>query len=279
MRVAVLGLGIIGSRAAANLRRDPEHQVVVWNRTPKDLDGEVGTPEEAARDAQVVALYLKDGPAVREVATRVLSSRSDGAILLNHSTVDLETTRWLATECTEHGWRFLDTPFTGSRDAAAAAQLVYYVSGEPELIDRCRPLLAATSKEIIPCGEIGRATVVKLVTNLISACTVQALSEALAIATSHGIEPAALTSAVASNACGSPLAALKLPSMARGDFEPHFSLENMLKDSRYAIELAGKLDTPAIGAVSARMEQLRDSGLGSRDFSALAAAYQEPCHE
>ncbi|MEM1083699.1 MAG: NAD(P)-dependent oxidoreductase [Verrucomicrobiota bacterium] len=275
MKVAVLGLGIIGSRAAANLRQHPDHQLTVWNRTPKGFDDEATSPEEAARETDVVALYLKDGPTVREVAERVLQSSSGRAILLNHSTVDLETTRWLADECARRDWEFLDAPFTGSRDAAAAGELVYYAAGDPELIERCRSLMAVTSKQVIPCGEAGRATIIKLVTNLVSASTVQALSEALAIASHHGIEAETFTEAVAGNACGSPLAALKLPSMASGDFEPHFSLANMLKDSRYVIELAEQLDTPVIRAASDRMAELDAAGLGDRDYSVLASAYRE----
>ncbi|MEP4078686.1 NAD(P)-dependent oxidoreductase [Haloferula sp.] len=273
MRVAVLGLGIIGSRAAANLQRNPKNRVSLWNRTPKGLEGEIPDLIEATADADVIALYLKDGPAVREIAERLWASSSGTPVLLNHSTVDLETTRWLAGECAKRQWGFLDAPFTGSRDAAANRQLVYYAAGDPLLLEKLQPFLLETSKEVIACGEAGRATIIKLVTNLVSACTVQALAEGLATASHHGIEPETFTSAVASNACGSPLAALKLPTMASGDFEPHFSLQNMLKDSRYVLELAKGLDTPAIKAVSDRMSELCDSGLATKDYSSLSSPY------
>jgi 3-hydroxyisobutyrate dehydrogenase/glyoxylate/succinic semialdehyde reductase len=273
MKIAVLGLGIIGSRAAANLRRNPDHQVTIWNRTPRGLEGEVSDFEKATEDAEVIALYLRDGPAVREVVRRLFESSSGTPVLLNHSTVDLQTTEWLASECSKRQWGFLDAPFTGSKDAAAGAQLVYYTAGEPTLIETMEPLLLQTAKEVIRCGTAGQATIIKLVTNLVSACTVQALAEGLATATRHGIAPEAFTSAVASNACGSPLAALKLPTMTNGDFEPHFSLKNMLKDSRYALELAKGLETPAIQAVSARMAELCDAGLAEKDYSSLASPY------
>ena len=273
MRIAVLGLGIIGSRAAANLRKNPNHQITLWNRTPKHLDGEVSDLGKAIEDAEVIALYLRDGPAVREVAAQILASLTSSPIILNHSTVNLETTQWLADECAKRNWGFLDCPFTGSRDAAKDGKLVYYTSGVSELIESLTPLLLETGKEVIPCGETGRATIIKLVTNLVSACTVQALAEAQATATHHGIEPETFAAAIASNACGSPLAALKLPTMAAGDFEPHFSLKNMLKDSRYVLELAEGLDTPAIQTVSERMAELSESGLADQDYSALASPY------
>jgi 3-hydroxyisobutyrate dehydrogenase/glyoxylate/succinic semialdehyde reductase len=274
MRIAILGLGIIGSRAASNLRLNPEHQVSLWNRTPKGLDNEVTDLSDAVREAEHIALYLKDGPAVREVASRLFEFCTGTPSLANHSTVDLPTTRWLGEECTTRSWGYLDAPFTGSRDAAAGGDLVYYVAGSHELTTSLTPCMLETGKEIIYCGEeIGRATIIKLVTNLVSACTVQALSEALATASRHGIDAETFTSAIASNACGSPLASLKLPTMAQGDFDTHFSLQNMLKDSRYVLELAEGLDTPAIRSVSDRMAELCDSGFAELDYSSLAAPY------
>lgn len=274
-KIAVLGLGIIGSRAVSRLQG---HGVVsCWNRTPRGLPGEAGTVEEAATGAGWVSLYLKDSPAVREVASRCFAALSPGAVVANHSTIDLDTTRWLARECGSRSLHFLDCPFTGSREAAASGALVYYAAGDPGLIDRFEPLLLLTGKAVVRCGETGNATILKLVTNLVSACTVQALAESLATATRHGIPAASLIEAISLNACGSPLAAMKLPGMAAGDFDTHFSLENMLKDSRYVLELAGQagIDTPAIRTVSERMAELCDSGLGPLDYSALAAPYCE----
>jgi 3-hydroxyisobutyrate dehydrogenase/glyoxylate/succinic semialdehyde reductase len=122
---------------------------------------------------------------------------------------------------------------------------------------------------------VGAATVVKLATNLISACTVQALAEALAITTRHGVSAEHLIRAVAGNFCGSPLAAFKMPAMAGGNFETHFSLDNMRKDSQYALDLAAAagLETLAIQAVSERMTRLCAEGLKDLDYSALAKPY------
>jgi 3-hydroxyisobutyrate dehydrogenase/glyoxylate/succinic semialdehyde reductase len=272
--IAVVGLGIIGSRAAARLAGTGV--VRCWNRTPKGLPGECATLGEAVGPARWVLLYLKDSDAVREVAAHVFEAPPlAGRVLVNHSTVDLATTRWLAEKCAEHGIAFLDCPFTGSREAAASGALVYYAAGPDDWIDRAEPLLLKTASSVLRCGPVGSATVLKLVTNLISACTVQALAESLATATRHGISPELLIEAVSRNASGSPLAAMKLPTMARGEFEAHFSLSNMLKDSRYALDLAAAagLDTPALATVSQRMARLCEAGLGDRDYSALAAPY------
>ena len=273
-RAAVLGLGIIGSRAAARLAAGG-WRVACWNRTPKGLPGEVPTAAAAVAGAAVISLYLKDAPAVREVVGRIAAGLGEGQIVLNHSTVDLATTHWLDQVCRERGCRFLDVPFTGSKQAAAGGQLVYYTGGDAELVRQVELYLRLTGKALLPCGAVGDATVVKLATNLISACTVQALAEALAIATRHGVAPACFIQAVAGNFCGSPLSGLKLPTMAAGEFETHFSLDNMRKDSVYALDLAAAagLETPAIQAVSGRMSQLCAAGLGGLDYSALAKPY------
>lgn len=273
--VAVLGLGIIGSRAA-NCLNTAGYQVRTWNRTPKERDDFVSTPQKAAEGADFVALYLKDGNAVRNVFEQIKDTLHAQPVILNHSTIDLKTTQWLESECQNIGCQFLDAPFTGSKVAAGDGALVYYVGGNSDVLEASQTVLEATSKEIKHLGPVGSATVVKLATNLISASTVQALSEALAIAQNHGIDPSLFTESVASNACGSMLAQMKLPSMAAGDYDTHFSLENMLKDSRFALELAKEagISTPGIQVTSDAMADRCAQGDAQLDFSALFKAYK-----
>ncbi len=275
-KVAVLGLGIIGARARGRLA-EAGWNVACWNRTPKGLPGEAATPEEAVDGSAVVSLYLKDAPALREIVSRIGAVLKPGQVLLNHSTVDLETTRWLEAFCEERGCRFLDAPFTGSKVAAGNGELVYYIGGDAALAEELEAYLSVTSKARLHCGGTGAATVVKLATNLISACTVQALAESLAITTGHGVPAEVLMTAVSQNVSASVLTAMKLPQMAAGNYETHFSMSNMGKDSRYMLALAEEagVETPAIAAVSKRMAELCESGLGDLDFSALAKPYMD----
>ena len=276
MRVAILGLGIIGSRACTRLM-DAGCHVSCWNRTPKGLVGEVASPEDAIRGATVISIYLKDVPAVRQVVGRITPFLVPGQIILNHATLDLETTLWLEQICLTSDCRFLDTPFTGSKVASANGQLLYYIGGDSALAGEMESYLKVTGKGTLHCGGVGSATVVKLATNLISACSVQAMAEALAIATNHGISADRLIEAVSLNASASVLASMKMPTMAAGDFETHFSLSNMGKDGHYMLALAASagLQTPAISAVSKRMDELIDSGLGDADYSVVVKPYQE----
>jgi 3-hydroxyisobutyrate dehydrogenase-like beta-hydroxyacid dehydrogenase len=274
--VAVLGLGIVGSRVRG-LLVDAGYSVSCWSRTQRGLSGEVETPEAAVEGADLVSLYLKDVAMVRDVFARAMAGLKTGAIVMNHSTIDLPTTLWLAEQCASKGCDFLDAPFTGSKDASAAGQLLYYTGGDEGLVEKVSDFLAVSSKGRIHCGEIGTAMVTKLGTNLISACTVQAMSEALAIAVKHGVKAEVFTEAAIKNGSGSPLMAMKYPGMLAGDFEPHFTMANMWKDSRYALALAESagVELPAISAVSARMGEMCADGFADLDFSALAKAYEE----
>ena len=274
-RVAVLGLGIVGSRVRERLLA-AGYPVTCWSRTQRGLDGEKETPEEAVAGAELVSVYLKDVPMVREVFEKAKAGLKQGALVMNHSTIDLPTTLWLAEQCAAKGCDFLDAPFTGSKDASSAGQLLYYTGGDEELVAKVSDFLALTSKGRIHCGEVGAATVTKLATNLISASTVQAMSEALAIAVRHGVAPEIFTEAAIRNGSGSPLMAMKYPGILKGDFEPHFTMANMWKDSRYALALAESagVHLPAITAVSARMGEMCAAGSGELDFSALAKAYE-----
>lgn len=276
-KVAVLGLGIIGSRACARLA-DAGWDVACWNRTPKGGGGEKESPESAADGAAVISIYLKDAPAVREVVARLIGVLKPGQIILNHSTLDLETTKWLEETCQSKGCRFLDAPFTGSKVAAGNGQLVYYIGGDESLAAELAPFLSVTAKSTLYCGPAGSATVVKLATNLISACTVQAMAESLAITTRHGVLAECLMKAVSENVSSSVLSTMKFPLMVAGDYETHFSLSNMGKDSRYMLALAESagVPVPAISAVSTRMAELCDAGMGDLDFSALAKPYLQP---
>lgn len=274
-KVAILGLGIVGSRVRERLL-EAGYPVTCWSRTQRGLHGEKQSPEEALEGAELVSVYLKDAPMVREVFSRAKERLTKGAIVLNHSTIDLATTLWLAEQCAAKGCDFIDAPFTGSKDASAAGQLLYYTAGDEELVENVSGFLAVSSKGRIHCGEIGAATVTKLATNLISACTVQAMSEALAIAARHGVAPEIFTEAAIRNGSGSALMAMKYPGILKGDFEPHFTMANMWKDSRYALALAESagVHLPAITAVSARMGEMCAEGSGELDFSALAKAYE-----
>lgn len=273
--IAILGLGIIGSRVRQRLI-EAGYKVSCWSRTFRGLEGEFASPQEAVANADIVSVYLKDGPMVRDVFASAKQALRGGTLVMNHSTIDLQTTLWLAEQCAAKGCDFLDAPFTGSKDAAGSGQLLYYVGGCEEALQRVSDYLTVSSKAYLHCGEIGSATITKIGTNLISACTVQAMGEAMTIAIKHGVSPEVFAEAAIRNGSGSPLMAMKYPAMMKGDFDAHFTMANMLKDSRYALALAESagVSLPAMSVVSQRMNELCEQGMADLDYSALIKAYE-----
>lgn len=274
MNITVFGMGIIGSRCAQNWENAGFH-VTRWNRTAKQLHNELADPAQAAAASTILSFYLKDAVALRDVFTRIIPALTAEHIVLNHSTVDLATTLWLADECAKIGCAMIDAPFTGSKLAAADGKLMYYVACADEHLDLVKEILAPTSSAIIEMGKIGNATIVKLATNLIAACNIQAIAEAQAISLAHGISASSFADAITQHGTASALVKMKLPGMLSGDFDTHFSLDNMRKDSVYARELAQQagLEVPSIDTVSARMTELCAQGWAEKDYTALAAPY------
>ncbi|MBU6300795.1 MAG: NAD(P)-dependent oxidoreductase [Verrucomicrobia bacterium] len=275
-KVGVIGLGIVGSRVAENLRQAQKH-VYVWSRTPKPEPNFMGSPAEIAANAEAVQLFVTNGEAVLQAIEAMEPNLHRGHLILNHATIDPATTRKAARIVQAHGASFLDCPFTGSKMAAEKGQLVYYVGGDAQVVDRARPLLALTSKHILHVGDIGDATVLKITTNMISGATVQILSEALAVTTAQGVDGRKLLEALGHNACCSDLIRMKLPAMLEENYEPHFSLKNMFKDAQLALALANatKTETPALSTTASLMFKAIQQGHGDEDYSVLASNYRK----
>jgi 3-hydroxyisobutyrate dehydrogenase/glyoxylate/succinic semialdehyde reductase len=274
MNITVFGMGIIGSRCADNWQQAGE-TVTRWNRTPKELPDFVADAAEAARTSDVLSFYLKDAQALRSVFEQIRPVLGTRHLLMNHSTIDLPTTLWLAEQCAAIGCAFVDAPFTGSKIAATDGKLMYYLAGADAAVARAEKILTPTASAKIPMGACGNATVIKLATNLIAACQIQAISEALGLSLAHGISKEAFEQVITQHGTASALAKMKLPGMLAGDFDTHFSLDNMRKDSVYALEFAQQmgLSLPAMSTVSRRMTELCQEGLAAQDYTALASPY------
>jgi len=271
LNVGIIGLGIVGSRVAECLRR-ADHPVFVWSRTTRPIENFLASPQEIAEVAQVIQIFVRDAEALLEVMNEMKSVLQKHHLILCHSTVSAEAMKKAAAIAEEVGAAFLDAPFTGSKVAAERGELVYYIGGREAELEKCRKILEASSKKIMYFGEdVGTATVLKIATNLISAAVVEAMAEALAIIKAHDVAPEKLLEALVPNANCSPLVTMKLPTMISGTYEPHFSLKNMLKDSRYAAALAREkgLITPVLDATARAMEKANLAGRGELDFSVV----------
>lgn len=277
--IGVIGLGIIGCGIAANLRRKG-FPVYVWSRSPRSVPNFVGAPGEVAEICNYIQIFVSDDDALLQTAEQLTGKLTPRHLVLAHSTVAPDSMRAAAEIVERRKARFVEAPFTGSKAAAEKGELVYYVCGNEGALREARPILEASSKGIIEIGpKIGHASAVKIATNMITAASVQATAEALALVQALGLPLEKFVDAMRSNASHSTTLGMKLPKMLNRDFEPHFSAKHMLKDMQIAnqIGLSNYLD---LGVTAAARDQLLEQmhwGHGDDDYSVVARKYlQEP---
>ncbi len=276
-RVGVIGLGIIGSRVAANLRA-AGHQVYVWSRSPHSSPNFLGSVVEVADLCEVIQIFVSNDAALLEMIRTIAAALAPHHIICGHATVSPEAARQAGAIVESQGARYLDAPFTGSKAAAQNKQLVYYVGGDEKTLAEMQPVLAVTSKKVLHVGGIGDASTLKIATNMLTANTVQTLSEMLALVRAAGIDGQRLVEALEHNGSQSGTAAMKLPAMLAQDFEPNFSLKHMCKDLRLALDLAENFQLPAPATVATAdvFAQSMERGWQEEDFSVVARNYPLP---
>jgi len=272
--VGIIGLGIIGSRVAENLRRQGFH-VFVWNRNPRPVPNFVGAPAELAEMCDYIQIFVSDDDALLDVIRQMAPALAPRHIVLSHPTVAPHSMRAAADLVERRGARFVEAPFTGSKIGAENGELVFYVAGDEAALKEARPILEASSKEVIEIGEIGQATVVKLATNIVTSASVQALAEALALINHAGVSSEKFVAALQNNASYSKTLAMKLPKMIEGNFEPHFALKHMLKDMLIAgrLGLSHHLELAVTTAARDRLLEQEQRGYAEEDFSVIARKY------
>src|SRR3954453_814202 len=275
--IGVLGLGIIGQRVVNNLRERGFH-VFVWNRTPRPVPNFVGSPAEVAELCDYIQIFVADDDALLAMMQRMTPNLTAHHVVMAHCTVSPDTMRAAAEMAERRGAQLLDCPFTGSKNAAEKGELVYYVGGDEAALRQVRPILEASSKEIIEIGKVGDATTIKVATNMITAASVQAAAEALALVSRSGLPAEKFAEAMKNNGSNSATLDMKLPMMMEGNFEPHFSVKHMLKDVVIATRLARGFGIE-FGATDASRHGLTEEmrqGRGDDDYASLFRQYFPP---
>ena len=272
--IGVVGLGIIGRGIAEHLRRKGG-SVFVWNRSPRPVPNFVGSPGELAGLCNYIQIFVSDDDALIQSVEQLSEKLTSRHVIFAHSTVAPDSMRAAAEIVERRGARFIEACFTGSKGAAEKGELVYYVGGTDEALREGRPILEASSKEIVHIGPVGQASAIKVASNMITAATIQASAEALALVQAQGLSLEKFMEAMRVNASYSGTLAMKLPKMLARDFTPHFSVKHMLKDMQIASQMALShyLD---LGVTAAARDQLFEQmqwGHGDDDYSAVLRKY------
>jgi 3-hydroxyisobutyrate dehydrogenase len=284
--VAVLGLGIMGGGIARNLL-GKGFSVVGWNRTPQRAAPfrEAGarlaeSPAAAAEEADVVIDVVSDDAASRETWTGprgALPVMRAGAAAVECATLSMAWIRELNRTARARGIDFLDAPMTGSKAGAETGTLTLFVGAEPHALARIRPVLDAFAATIYPFGAPGSGTAYKLVNNLVLAAQVIAAGEGLALAEAAGLDAAQIARAMLEGASASPIVKKKLPDIvADAHTDTQFALRWMLKDLRYALELARELnlDAPVARLAEEMLAKADARGWGGLDYAVVAQLYR-----
>lgn len=282
MKVAFIGLGIMGSRMAAQILKNGL-ELSVYNRSPEKTEGLVkqgarfaATPAEAAKDAEVVCTCVADPAAMEEVCfgeNGVFETLKAGSILVDFSTLSPSASASLEKACNKLDIQYVEAPVTGSKNGAEQGTLLVMAGGSSENLARLAPVLDAVSSKVIHVGKVGDASLVKLAGNLMIGHMMQALSEASAMVGKGGVPLSKLLEVVQASGYASPYWAFKGQALQDRDFEAHFPLSLMEKDLRLALETGTGHGVAMPGTTAVREVYLQaiQQGLGALDFAATAA--------
>jgi 3-hydroxyisobutyrate dehydrogenase-like beta-hydroxyacid dehydrogenase len=281
MKVGFIGLGIMGSRMAANLQKKG-YELVVYNRTkekaaPLLAEGAQWSqsPAELATKVKIVITMLAKPDAVSQTAwlgkNGFLDSLAPDSLWIDSSTVNPSFSKLAARESKQRNVRFIDAPVAGSKVPAEQGQLLFFVGGEKADVEEARPLLEVMGKAVFHVGGQGMGTSMKMVNNIMLGQAMVAFSEALALGEMLGISKDQLFTTLSASPVAAPFLALKRSKIEEGRFDTEFPLQWMHKDLHLAAETAYEAGValPAANVVKEIYALSIKNGLGEMDFSAV----------
>jgi 3-hydroxyisobutyrate dehydrogenase-like beta-hydroxyacid dehydrogenase len=283
-RIGFLGLGIMGSRMAANVR-DAGYELTVWThsdgkaeRWADEHGAQSGaTPAEVARASDIVVSMVVDGAQVESVLCGkdgVCEGAHDRLLCVDMSTIAPSDTRRIAARLNERKVAMIDAPVTGSSPRAQAGTLTIMVGGKTEHFERAKPLLEAMGELIVHVGALGQGEMLKLINNSLGAANAAAVAEALLLADATGVDLNALVLVTQSGSGASAQLQMKSTPMREHDYTTLFKTEHLLKDVRLCLEEAQSAGVPFPAAAHARdlLSATVGRGHGQDDYAAIIEA-------
>ena len=283
-RIGFLGLGIMGSRMAANVAR-AGFPLTVWTHTPGKADSwaaehgcaACATPAEVARASDIVVSMVVDGEQVSDILLGpdgVLEGAHPGLLCVDSSTIAPADSRRIGAALGEHQVSMLDAPVTGSSPRAQDGSLTIMAGGAAEDFARAKPLLEAMGSLIVHVGELGQGEMLKLINNALGAANAAALAEALLLARATGVDLDAFVEVTSAGSGGSVQMTAKSTPMREHDFTTLFKTAHMLKDVRLCLEESQTAGVPFPSAAHARnlLVATMGRGHGEDDYAAIIGA-------
>jgi 3-hydroxyisobutyrate dehydrogenase len=285
-RVAILGLGIMGSGMASRLLASG-FPVAVYNRNTEKAAPfanagafVASSPREAASRADVIISMVADDIASKGVwlgENGALAGATRASVLIESSTLTVSWIKELAAAAGQRRLELLDAPVTGTKPHAASGELLFLVGGSASALATAQPVLAVLGRETVHLGPTGSGALMKLVNNFL--CGVQAASfaEAVSLIQAGGLDRAKAETILTNGAPGSGIVKRVVASAAANDFTPNFHLRLMAKDLGYAIDEAAQRGIALQTASSAltTFKMAIEQGYGDEDFSAVVKASKQ----
>ncbi|MGB8031180.1 MAG: 2-hydroxy-3-oxopropionate reductase [Terracidiphilus sp.] len=292
--VGFVGLGIMGRPMLRNLLK-AGHTVIAYGRTPAELDSVVADgAQRGASNADVgarcpiVITMLPDGPEVEEVvlgANGILSGVKSGSLIPRPVIIDMSSisplvSQKIAAACEAKGVDFLDAPVSGGEPKAIDGTLAIMVGGKPEVFAKAEPILKCLGSSVTLTGPVGAGNTTKLANQIMVACNIAAMGEALTLATRCGLNPEVVVNAVKAGLAGSAVLNAKGPMLIARNFKPGFKISLHQKDLRNALQTAeaNHVFLPLTAEVHQMLSSLIADGKGDFDHSAIATFVETASH-
>jgi 3-hydroxyisobutyrate dehydrogenase len=284
MKVAFLGLGVMGYPMAGHLAKKGGHSVTVFNRTRAKADAwakefggtAAGTPAEAAKGAEIVFMCVGDDPDVREVGGAAFVGMSKGALLVDHTTASAVVAREMDAAARDKGLRFLDAPVSGGEAGAKNGVLTVMCGGDQKSFDDAKDVMAAYGRAVTLLGPSGAGQLTKMVNQICIAGCVQGLAEGLAFGMKAGLDVAKVIDVISKGAAQSWQMENRGKTMIEDKFEFGFAVNWMRKDLRVALDESRRngAKLPVAALVDQFYAEVQRRGGGRYDTSALMKLVQ-----
>ena len=279
-RVGFIGLGTMGKPMAMNIKK-AGYSLHVYNRSKEktkpfqELDIPVhDSPKELAENSEVIIVMVTGPEAVKKVVLAengIVEGLQPGTIVINMSTVAHDTTTGAADIIESADGKFLDVPVSGTKKPAEDGTLVILAGGKEDLVQEVTPLLNSMGKQIIYCGDVGQATNMKLMINLLLGSMMQGFSEALTFGKKAGLDFDTIMDTIDAGGLSSLFFNAKGNLIKEGDYTKNFAAELLHKDLSLVLEEAGNYGVPLPQTAAARevLNSAKAFGFGDEDMAAV----------
>ena len=285
MKIGMIGLGIMGKPMAKNLLK-AGYDLTVSDLNPSSVEELVACGAKSADNAEIgqncdlVLTMVPNSPQVKAVMLGedgVASHMKPGSVFIDMSSINPVASKEIAAALAEKGIEMLDAPVSGGEPKAIDGTLSFMVGGKQEIFDKYKPILEALGTSVVRCGDVGAGNTTKLANQIIVACNIQAVAEALVLAQKAGVDPQLVFEAIRGGLAGSTVMNSKAPMMIAGIDKPGFKVDLHIKDLNNALDCAHTVGAPVpmTAAVQEILQWLHSHDGGQKDHSAIAQYYEE----